>query len=160
MDGVVAKVPCKNLDDLRKVQMVEVKVKRRETNQRQLENFYKFKSLNWWLQSFLVGIDAIYVGIRNDDGIVNEVKRMTLKELSNEAKKRNYWHGTVSTNFLNDFLKSVSKDMKNIDNPYVVFRYHWDPSRSDYVTHHAFEGHQHAFLSPEFIATIGTMNAC
>lgn len=151
MDGVISKVPCKNLDDLRKVPMVEVKVKRRETNQRQLENFYKFKSRNWWLQSFLVGIDAIHVGIRNDAGIVEDVKCMTLKELSNEAKRNNYWHGTVAANFLNDFLKQLSKDMKTIDNPNIVFRYHFDSSRSDFVTYQTFEGHRHTLLTPEYI---------
>ena len=154
MDGVIAKEPCKSLDDLRKVPKVEVKVKRRETNQRQVENFYKFKSLNWWLQSFLVGIDAIHVGIRNDDGIVEEIKRVTLKELSDAAKKNDYWHGTVAMNFLNDFLKKVSKDMKNIDNPHVVFRYCWDPLRSDFITHRTFEGHHHTFLTPEYIKSM------
>lgn len=150
-DGVIAKEPCKTLEDLQRVPKVEVKVKRRETNQRQLENFYKLKSRNWWLQSFLVGIDSIHVGIRNDGGIVEDVQRMKIKELSDVAKLNNYWHGTVAMNFLNDFLKKISNDMKAIDNPYVVYRYTWDPSRSDYVAHHVFEGHQHCFLTPEYI---------
>uniref|UniRef100_A0A158PC26 RAI1 domain-containing protein n=1 Tax=Angiostrongylus cantonensis TaxID=6313 RepID=A0A158PC26_ANGCA len=35
--------------------------------------FWKQKSMKWWLQSFLVGIDHIIVGYRNDDGIVKKV---------------------------------------------------------------------------------------
>lgn len=154
MDGVISKVPLKSVDDLRKVSMVEVKVKRRETSERQLTNFYKFKARNWWLQSFLVGVNAIHVGVRNDDGIVEEVKRVTIKELSDEAKKNNFWHGTVAMNFLNDFLKKISRDMKSIDNPTLVYRYQWDSSRSDFITMQQFEGHRHAFLPPDFIKSL------
>lgn len=151
MDGVISKVPLTTFEDFKNVPMVEVKVKRRETNERQLANFYKFKARNWWLQSFLVGIDAIHVGVRNDDGIVDEVKRVTTKELSDEAKKNNFWHGTVAMNFLNDFLKMISRNMRSIDNPTIVHRYQWDSSRSDFVTMHQFEGHPHAFLNSEFV---------
>lgn len=151
MDGVISKEPCTNLQDLKTVPMVEVKVKRRELNQRQLESFYKFKSRNWWLQSFLVGIDTIHVGVRNDNGIVEEVNRIPIKTLSDEAKRNNYWHGTVAMTFLNDFLKTVSKNMKYIDDPNIVFRYFWDSSRSDFVTYQSLQGHQHTFLTPEYI---------
>lgn len=154
MDGVIAKEPCTTLDDLRNLPMVEVKVKRRETNDRQLTNFYKFKARNWWLQSFLVGIDAIHVGVRNDDGIVVDVKRVPIKELSDEAKRNDYWHGTVAMNFLNDFLKKITRDMRQIDNPHVVFRYQRDPSRSDFVTHNHFEGHRHSFITQEFVTSM------
>lgn len=156
MDGVISKKTCENLDDLRNVPMVEVKVKRRETNERQLTNFHKFKACKWWLQSFLVGIDAIHVGVRNDDGIVEEVKRVPIKDISDEAKKQDFWHGTVAMNFLNDFLKKVSREMKHIDNPQLVFRYQWDSRRSRSVNHQKFEGHRYAFLTPEFIHAMET----
>lgn len=154
MDGVVSSEPCTSLEALKKLEMVEVKVKRRETNERQLTNFYRFKSRNWWLQSFLVGIESIFVGIRNDDGIVGEVKKVSLKELSDEAKKNNYWHGTVAMNFLNDFLKKVSKDLKGIDDPYTVFRYQYDTYRSDFVTQHKADGQKFCFLTPEYITAM------
>ena len=47
MDGVIADRQCKTIEDLRKLEMVEVKVKRQENNERQLTNFYRFKSRNW-----------------------------------------------------------------------------------------------------------------
>lgn len=157
MDGVVASQPCKTLEDIKKVPLVEVKVKRRETNERQLTNFYRFKSRNWWLQSFLVGIDAIHVGLRNDDGFVDEVRKVPIKELSDEAKKSDFWHATVAMNFLSDFLKKVSSDMKQLDNPLIVHRYQYDASRSDFVTCQRLDGHQHAFLTREFIASMNTI---
>lgn len=154
MDGVETNAPCTNLETLRKLPMVEVKVKRRETNERQLMNFYRFKSRNWWLQSFLVGIESIYVGIRNDEGIVEEVKKMSIKELSDKAKENDFWHGTVAMNFLNDFLKKVAHDMKTIDDPFVVFRYQYDTLRSDFVTKHQVDGRKFSFLTPEYITAM------
>lgn len=151
MDGVISNEVCTNLEHLRKLPMVEVKVKRRETNERQLMNFYRFKSRNWWLQSFLVGIESIFVGIRNDEGLVEEVQKISIKDLSNEAKRNNFWHATVCMNFLNDFLKKVTQDMKNIDDPALVFRYQYDTTRSDFVTQHQVDGRKYSFLPQEYI---------
>lgn len=157
MDGVIASQPCRSLDDLKKVPLVEVKVKRRETNERQVFNFHKFKSRNWFLQSFLVGIDTIHVGLRDDNGFVDEVRRVSLKELSDEAKKNDFWHATVAMNFLNDFLKMVSRDMQQIDDPFVVHRYHYDPARSHFVSSQRLDGHQHAFLTKDFVASMNSL---
>lgn len=110
-------------------------------------------------QSFLVGIDKIFVGIRNDDGLVNQVKKIPIKELSEEAKHNNYWHGTVAINFLNDFLKKVVKDMENIDDSFTVFRFQYDTTRSDFVTHQQVDGRKFAFLTPEYIEEIESLNA-
>lgn len=151
-DGVIANDPVKNLDELKKYPLVEVKVKRRESNERQMTTFHRFKSRNWWLQSFLVGIEKIHVGMRNDDGLVDEVTPISTKELSDEAKKNDYWHGTVCANFLNDFLNKVSNDLKNIDNPQLVFRYQWNPSRCNFVTCNKFEGPNLGFLPSDFIS--------
>lgn len=157
MDGVIASQPCRSLEDLRKVPQVEVKVKRRETTERQVSNFHRYKSRNWYFQSFLVGIDTIHVGLRDDDGFVDEVRRVSLKELSDEAKKNDFWHATVAMNFLNDFLKMVSRDMKQIDNPDIVHRYQYDPARSEFVTCNQLVGRQHAFLTRDFVASMNSL---
>ncbi|VDM63933.1 unnamed protein product [Angiostrongylus costaricensis] len=41
--------------------------------------FWKQKSMKWWLQSFLVGIDHLIVGYRNDDGIVKKVRELLVE---------------------------------------------------------------------------------
>lgn len=151
-DGVIKNQPVTNLEELKRCRLVEVKVKRREINERQVTNFYKFKSRNWWLQSFLVGIDNIHVGMRDDDGYVDEVTSISTKELSDEAKKNNYWHGTVCVNFLNDFLNKVSNDLKNIDNPQLVLRYQWNQSKSDYVSSDKLQGSYEGFLPQDFVS--------
>lgn len=46
----------------------------------------RFKLLKWWCQSFLVGIETIYCGFRDDDGIVSSVKDFKVKDLPKMAK--------------------------------------------------------------------------
>lgn len=67
-------------------EFVELKVKRRETNERQKSNFYRFKLIKWWCQSFLVGIQRVYFGLRDDRGIVDEIDQMNVTDMPNMAK--------------------------------------------------------------------------
>ncbi|KAE9416426.1 hypothetical protein Angca_009126, partial [Angiostrongylus cantonensis] len=48
---------------------VELKTQRHQFNSK----FWKYKSMGWWLQSFLFGIENIIVGYRDDEGIVRKV---------------------------------------------------------------------------------------
>ncbi|KJH46395.1 RAI1 like protein [Dictyocaulus viviparus] len=66
-------------------------------------SFWKQKSMKWWLQSFLIGIDHIIVGYRNDDGIVKKVESLQIDELT----KRGEWSGNVCINLLSTVLNSV-----------------------------------------------------
>lgn len=47
---------------------------------------YRHKLLKWWCQSFLVGIDTIYCGFRDDDGVVTSVKEFRVRDLPKMAK--------------------------------------------------------------------------
>lgn len=141
----------KSLVDLQKCTLVEVKVKRRENNERQLQNFYKFKSRNWWCQSFLVGIKDIVTGLRDDNGVVHEITTVELTELVRAAKASNYWHPNVCMNFLNDFLEKVSNDMLNLDDPYIMFQYSFNPNY-EFINYRRINSH--SFLSSEYIEFI------
>lgn len=43
-------------------------------NPRQEANFHRWKSVKWWLQSFLLGVPRILVGLRDDAGFVSGLK--------------------------------------------------------------------------------------
>jgi RAT1-interacting protein len=149
MDGIICDKEIKDPVDLQKVQFAEVKVKRREDNERQLTNFYKFKGRNWWCQSFLVGIQKVHAGLRNDKGIVDQIKTYQIKELANEAKNRNYWHATVCANFLSDFLRKVRTDMNIINDSETIFRYSYDPHHSNTIT--CAKVNKQTFLNSHFV---------
>lgn len=140
-----------NLADLQKCSLIEVKVKRRESNDRQLQNFYRFKSRNWWCQSFLVGIREIITGLRDDNGIVDEITSVELTELVRISKARGYWHANVCMNFLNDFLEKISTDMLNLDDPYIMFQYSFKPNY-DFINYRQINSQ--TFLNREYIEFI------
>jgi hypothetical protein len=74
--------------DLNKQELIEVKVKLKEKHDRQITNYHKFKLRNWWCQSFLVGVNEVYVGLRNDDGFVDEIEQVNLKSMVQLGKVR------------------------------------------------------------------------
>ncbi|XP_058466635.1 decapping nuclease DXO homolog [Malaya genurostris] len=131
MDGIVADKPVdKNFldaDHLARLEFIEVKVKRNETNPRQVENFFRFKTRNWWCQSFLVNIQRIFVGLRDDLGMVNEIKEMSLKEI--DRSSRRYWSASICTAFCSHFLDTVQRIMLNVDCPNTVYRFEYDSRR-------------------------------
>lgn len=148
VDGVEGEKIIKNIQDLQQTKLVEVKVKRRELTDRQLINFYKFKGISWWCQSFLVGIEKIVVGLRDDFGVVDEVTSINLGDINNEARMRNYWHGNVCMNFLSEFLHRVRYDLRKFDDPNVIFQYSFK-AFSNVIDMKKVEGK--TFLEKEFI---------
>lgn len=82
MDGIESDIKLDlNHVDLNKLNFVELKVNLRAMHENQKRNFLRFKLRNWWSQCFLAKIDKIVVGTRNQDGIVNELTEMEVKNI-------------------------------------------------------------------------------
>lgn len=75
-----------NSIDLNQCNFVELKVKLREQNARQHQNYLRFKLRNWWCQSFLVNIRKIIVGTRTQDGVVDELTEMNVKDIPKQCQ--------------------------------------------------------------------------
>lgn len=88
-------------------EFIELKTNRHIEHPKQETSFRRFKSKKWWLQSFLVGIDTILCGYRNDDGIVEELRICDVKDLPKKAKR--FWDPNVCFNFLDTFLIYVKR---------------------------------------------------
>uniref|UniRef100_A0A914UKK7 Decapping nuclease n=1 Tax=Plectus sambesii TaxID=2011161 RepID=A0A914UKK7_9BILA len=103
---------------------VELKTQRQFENKSQKNNFYRFKALKWWLQSFLVGIPRIVVGFRDDDGFVRQVRPMRVREIASNSK--DHWAGAVCFNFLQSVL-SLLKDRLTVNDMNAVYFLEWNP---------------------------------
>lgn len=87
MDGIdVSHSVDLNTVDFNRCNFVELKVKLREQNQRQTQNYLRFKLRNWWCQSFLVNIQKIIVGTRNQNGIVRELSSLAVKDIPKQCQ--------------------------------------------------------------------------
>lgn len=67
--------------DVNDLTFVELKVRMKPSNQRQMDNFYRFKTINWWCQSHLANVQKIVVGLRNQAGIVDALETMDVESL-------------------------------------------------------------------------------
>ncbi|XP_067007859.1 decapping and exoribonuclease protein [Anabrus simplex] len=124
MDGIVNKTEVKNLEELQKAEFVELKTSRVIQHERQYENFTKYKLIKWWGQSFLVGIERVLCGYRDDRGVVHQIQEHKVKDLPKLAKKA--WDPSVCMNFCNSFL-SFTKTVVQEDDPSTVWKFVWTP---------------------------------
>lgn len=127
------------LDYLSNKEFIELKTNRHIENSRQETSFRRFKSKKWWCQSFLVGIDTILCGYRNDDGIVEELSICSVRELAKKAQR--FWNPDVCFNFLDTFFVYVKRCLarkvkykygdRALDNlqtlPLISILFEWEP---------------------------------
>lgn len=72
--------------DLNKCNFVELKLKLRESSENQMSNYRRKKLLHWWSQCFLVKIRKIIVGIRDGNGILNEISHINVEDIPKQAQ--------------------------------------------------------------------------
>ncbi|XP_047523354.1 decapping nuclease DXO homolog [Pieris napi] len=116
MDGIrcdkkeVPEAP-KTVDDvlhyLQDKEFIELKTNRHLEFPHQQRSYRRYKTRKWWCQSFLVGIDTILCGFRNDNGIVENLQTINVKDLPKMSKE--YWDPNVCFNFLDTFFVYVKR---------------------------------------------------
>ncbi|XP_066929896.1 decapping and exoribonuclease protein-like [Clytia hemisphaerica] len=134
---------------------VELKTSRIMQHFKQRMNFSRYKLLKFWAQSFLVGLPKIVVGLRDDDGIVRELKTYKTMEIPQVCKEfRNCWDPTICMNFL-DKLLSWLKQIVTIDNKDVVYMLRFEPP-FDTIQVELIDDGSECFLPDWFVETFQT----
>lgn len=106
---------------------IELKTTRIMQHFKQRQNFARYKLIKFWGQSFLAGLPEIVVGLRDDDGIVRELKTYKTIEIPAVCKGfPNHWNPNICMNFL-DGLLSWLKQIVTIDNKDVVYMMNFEP---------------------------------
>lgn len=115
-----------------------------------LENFKKKRFLNWWTQSFLVGIPKIYCGVRTRDEHVNKIEEWSVEGLPSICQ--DYWSPARVLNSGAEFLTRVNDVMAEVDCPYTVYQFSCDNYKYE-----IFRGkNQLSFLPDNFIDFVNT----
>lgn len=86
MDGVSSEKVLAEPINWKGVKFVELKTSRNVETRRQEENLKKFKLIKWWCQSFLVGIENVICGFRDDHGIVRNLTTYQVAEMPRMSK--------------------------------------------------------------------------
>ncbi|XP_026764261.1 decapping and exoribonuclease protein-like [Galleria mellonella] len=127
---------------------VELKTNRHIEFHNQEINFRRYKTKKWWCQSFLVGVETILCGFRNDEGIVEELKTYNIRDLPKMSQK--FWDPNVCFNFLDTFFTYVKRCLareirrkhgdKGVDNlqslPIITLLLEWSPGMPVRIAEH------------------------
>ncbi|XP_067631256.1 decapping and exoribonuclease protein Rai1 [Eurosta solidaginis] len=153
MDGVISEQPIlldgENATSLENLKFIELKVRQGTLNKSQLQSYNRHKTRNWWCQSFLVGIKDIYVGMRNDQGMVDRIEHTEVRSLPKQGM--NCWTPNVCATFLIDFLVRVRSLMADLNCPYTVFEFYFNSSRGT-ITYECIKGKsEHSFIPDYYI---------
>ncbi|XP_055848204.1 decapping nuclease DXO homolog [Episyrphus balteatus] len=140
-----------NKDILSSLRFMELKCSLRPTNERQYQNFRRFKCRNWWCQCFLAGINDIMIGYRNESGFVDEIIHMETRCLPQLGA--NFWDPSQCANFLIKFLNMVKREMKNLDCPHTVYEFYFNP-RSRAIGYRIYAGKSSNSFLPDWYVTV------
>lgn len=80
MDGVYNTKPLNPDNFIKDAKFIEVKTHRHIFSLGQ-EKTFRQKTLKWFCQSYLVGVDNVYVGFRNPVGIVDSITKFKVLEM-------------------------------------------------------------------------------
>uniref|UniRef100_T1PA75 Decapping nuclease n=1 Tax=Musca domestica TaxID=7370 RepID=T1PA75_MUSDO len=160
MDGIISEQPVQLIYDkpvIENLKFVELKTRQGHSKERHRINFLKFKSRNWWCQSFLVGIEDLYVGIRNDKGFVRSLEHVETRSLPKNGAQ-NHWSPSVCANFLSQFLCRLKALTANLNCPYTVYEFYFN-SRTGQINYVCLPGKtEHSFLPDWFVESISRLH--
>lgn len=87
MDGIESNCEVDlNTMDLNQLNFIELKVKLKAERPNQHRNYLKFNMRNWWCQCFLVNIKKIIVGMRNSDGIIEQISHLDTRDIPKKTQ--------------------------------------------------------------------------
>ncbi|KAH8245249.1 hypothetical protein KR032_007283 [Drosophila birchii] len=143
VDCIASKEPVdfkdpKVLDNLK---FVELKTSAYQMTAGQRRSFENYKSANWWSQSFLVNIETIYAGLRDEKGLVRDIQEFDVRRLARNKP----WSPSAMTLFLVEFLSQLRGLMEAIDDPYAVIQVDFN-SYDRIVSYKVLRGEEHQIL--------------
>lgn len=106
------------------VKLVEVKTSRIVFNHKNVRKSYAMKALKWFSQGFLVGMEDIYLGFRDNQGIVQEVVKTPIKSLPDEAF--GLWNKNGCLKFMDAFLQFLRKTIPDESDPHTAWVFDYD----------------------------------
>uniref|UniRef100_A0A834R8D6 Decapping nuclease n=2 Tax=Sarcoptes scabiei TaxID=52283 RepID=A0A834R8D6_SARSC len=103
---------------------VEIKTTMRMQNERQLENFERFKLIKWWAQCYLAAIPKIICGYKDRSHFIERIESIRVEEIPNLCSK--YWTKRQCLGFLQNFLLHVRECLRDENDPTKVYLFSYD----------------------------------
>ncbi|XP_053390820.1 decapping and exoribonuclease protein-like isoform X2 [Mercenaria mercenaria] len=120
-------VDALNVDKEKGSYYVEFKTNREITHPGHEKTFKRLKIKKWWSQSYIMGVQEIVCGFRDENGVVHKLEFYNTNDLPNLAEDLyNPWKPNVCLNFLDQFLSFI-KSTITTDDKRIVHTLKWSP---------------------------------
>ncbi|XP_041477097.1 decapping and exoribonuclease protein-like [Lytechinus variegatus] len=97
-----------------------IKTRRDDLVGKQLTNFNRYKTLQWWSQAYMAGIPEVICGMRNDSQrIIASVKNMKTNQMS--LNSEGIWEPGMCVKKFESYLSEIKRLVQD-DNPRAVYR--------------------------------------
>ncbi|EDW58744.1 protein cutoff [Drosophila virilis] len=104
--------------------------------------------LKWWVESFLVGIEKVYIAYHDKEGYVQKIKHTMVRELWRECD--NDWSPNICGNFLRRLLGSIQLLLANVDSASTVYLLEYDSKNGSITYKYCKERNEHSFIPDWF----------
>lgn len=110
---------------------VELKTTKLPQTDRDRQTLYLIKYQKWFLQSYLAGVRTVFIGMRDDNGVLVDAEHVSTRSLSRTAKDfargAPCWEPFVCINF----IEYVSEQVRRVCGEHVgqTIRFSFDPKR-------------------------------
>ncbi|GAQ82908.1 hypothetical protein KFL_001280290 [Klebsormidium nitens] len=99
-----AEIDCYDRGPDGKKRYVELKTSKVLVNENTVRTFERHKLLSFWIQSFLASVPKILVGFRDDTGRLLKTESLSLGDIRNRVRSKEYWTGTTCLIFADRVL--------------------------------------------------------
>jgi RAT1-interacting protein len=113
---------------------LELKTTKQPESDRDRETLYLNKYQKWFLQSYLAGVRTIFIGLRDDNGVLVDVSHVSTRSLSRAAKEfsnevakggQPCWEPFVCINFIEYCCEHIRRACG--EHPGQTIRFCFDP---------------------------------
>ncbi|EDW01517.1 GH21477 [Drosophila grimshawi] len=100
--------------------------------------------LKWWAESFLVGIETVYIAYHDRNGVVHSINSKQIRDLYRECDSD--WSPNICGNFLHCLLGTIQKLMAHIDSASTVYLLDYN-ANNGHITYRVTEDRNvHSFI--------------
>ncbi|XP_017864548.1 PREDICTED: protein cutoff [Drosophila arizonae] len=104
--------------------------------------------LKWWAESFLAGIEKIYIAYHDKQGNVHKIIHRKLRELWRECEHD--WSPNICGHFLRRCLDNIKTILADVDNASTVYLLEYDAENGNIKYKYAEERSEHTFIPDWF----------
>ncbi|XP_017835300.1 protein cutoff [Drosophila busckii] len=102
------------------------------------------ESIQWWVESFFIGAQGIYIADHDERGFVHRIRNHEMRAFRKECERD--WAPHFCANFLARFLRKIKEIMLPVDSASTVYLFDFDAKNGIITYRPETAGNEHTFI--------------